>query len=291
MGTVEIAAVSRDESIRAELARAFDKAPARWRVTLHESPPGSADVVVFGPDVAGRDGIVLDPSEPERLVADVTAALDASRVSNLVAVTGVGGGVGATTVALHLAAAAGADAQVCCVDRPGGGIGSRLDLPAAAPTWADGPRDPFELLTPPVASGFRVLLAPEGGEDCPRSILDRARVTFDHVIAETTSRDGSWAGARVALFVMTPTIPSARRAAAIMATQPEMSCALVTNRLGPGGEATRAALEAIVGCKIAIELPTTPALRDAEDDGRLVTSPWFRWTRSIARLWRALERA
>jgi hypothetical protein len=65
--------------------------------------------------------------------------------------------------------------------------------------------------------------------------------------------------------------------------------AVVTNKLGPGGETTRAELQELLGGRpIAIELPCCPALRDAEDDARLLASDRHRWRRAVKRLAAAL---
>lgn len=52
---------------------------------------------------------------------------------------------------------------------------------------------------------------------------------------------------------------------------------------------TRSALERILERSVALELPCAAALRDAEDDARLVTTGFSRWLRAIDRLCKALE--
>ena len=64
--------------------------------------------------------------------------------------------------------------------------------------------------------------------------------------------------------------------------------ALVINRTGWGGELTRAAIARIVQRRIALELPFSPGLRDAEDRCELLTSPLSPWLHKIRRLARAL---
>lgn len=276
--------MSRDPTIRSELARAFDAAPASWRIGLYDSPPADADLVVLGPDVSG-EGIAFDPAHPERLIEEIAAS---AVTSNLIVVTSAGGGTGVTSVALHLAKAAAESHRTCCVETRPGGMGLRLDLPDSVPTWTD----PAEAPTPvSVAGGFRVLLAPSEPMDASH-VVDHATETFDIVVADAPQTDQSLlARARCAVLVMPPTIPGAVRARAVLAAAPSTRWAIVTNRLGPGGETTTAALERILEAKIAVELPTCAALRDAEDDGRLLSSPLHGWWRTIRRLWRALENA
>ena len=293
MERAKIAAVSRDPDVRLELARAFDSAPPTWDVVLHETVPADADVIVSGPDVGDESGIVFDPGHPERLIPAVLASLRDQARSNLIVVTAPSGGTGATSVALHLAQTAGRTRDVCCVDRPGGGIALRLDVPEDAPTWADlGPGEDIKLVAPPVPGGFRVLLSPETGGDFSHEVLARALSSFDIVVAERPALPPHHLErARAAILVIAPTIPSARKGAAAIDACPGAAWAVVANRLGPGGRATRVVLEAAVGRRIAIELPTSPGLRDAEDLGRLIDSPLSRWLLGIRRLWRAVERS
>lgn len=287
--SLEVAAVSRDPAIRSELARAFDAAPPTWHVTLYETPPADADIVVLGPDVPG-DGITFDPAQPARLLDEISAR---TATSNLIAVTSAGGGTGLTSVVLHLAKAAAAGSRTCCLEAAPGGMALRLGLPDAAPTWAD-VLDPESALEPaalPVPGGYRVLVAPtEAGRDV-HGVVERAISIFDVVVAEVSAPGASLIQqARCAVLVVPPTIPGAARARALLDAYPATRWGIVTNRLGPGGETTRAALECILDRKIAIELPTCAALRDAEDTGRLLSSPLYGWWRRIQRLWRALDR-
>jgi hypothetical protein len=92
-----------------------------------------------------------------------------------------------------------------------------------------------------------------------------------------------------AVLIVSPTIPHVRRAAVLLeSTAQQTRWAIVLNRLGPGGETTRIALQRLLGHPITMELPCCPALRDAEDDCRLVTSPLHRWRRAVVRLARAV---
>lgn len=289
VGSLEVAAVSRDPAIRSELARAFDAAPLSWNVTLHDTPPQNVDVVVLGPELQG-DGIVFDPEHPERVIEEISARTE---TSNLFVVTSTGGGTGLTTVALHLAAAAAVGARTCCLETSPGGMALRLGLSDGVPTWAEvtEPETDIESAAIPVPGGYRVLPAPAGAGSEVHGITTRASAAFEVVVAEVPPDSPSIDDARASVLVMPPTIPGAARARAVLDARPGTRWAVVTNRLGPGGEATRAALEKILDRKIALELPTCPALRDAEDTGRLLTSPLYRWSRAIRRLWRALEAA
>jgi hypothetical protein len=94
----------------------------------------------------------------------------------------------------------------------------------------------------------------------------------------------------VVVLVTLPTRPAIARAKEIL-TLEGARWAVVTSRVGAGGCLTRRRLEALLGHRIAIELPCSPALRDAEDDGSILTSPLSPWWWKVKRLWRALETA
>ena len=97
-------------------------------------------------------------------------------------------------------------------------------------------------------------------------------------------------GGTVAILVMTPSIVSAHRARDLLASAPDASWAVVVNRLGPGSEATTRMLEQVLGRRITLELPCTPALRDREDEGRLLMNKWSRWLSRIDRLAQAVAK-
>jgi hypothetical protein len=248
-----------------------------------EAPP-DADVLVFGPDMDAEGGIAFDPDNAADLLSDIENALSAGVGSNLYVVTGTGGGVGVTTLTVHLAMNAAREHSTCCIG--GHGMGLRLDLPADAPVWDEGAE--IDGVTVPVAGGFRVALTENEGT----SAIDPARARFDRVLVDVSGRDDDvFRSARAVVLVMPPTVPGARAALEVTQAHPDVGWALVTNRLGPGGEMTRVALEQIVGRRIAVELPTCAPLRDAEDDGRLLDSVLYRWPRRVAQLWNALERS
>ena len=297
MASVHVAVVTSDRDVRLAAARAFDDAPAAWSVELYETPPEEADVVVFGPDVDAGGGLRFDPSDPSALIAGIEQRV-ASVHTRVTAVTGAGRGVGVTSVAAHLAAAMARDHATCLVDLDVGGMTAlRLGIDADDHlTWRDaldGGRS-LESCALPVASGFRVLLAPDS-EDAGAAawLLERARSAWERVVVDLPcgqplSEVVEEADAGV--LVVSPTISSAARAKRTLEASPRLPWAVVLNRLGPGGETITAELARLVGRPVALELACAPRLRDREDDGRLLTSPWTRWWRGIERLAGALER-
>ena len=273
--------------MRLQLARAFDAAPAGWDVTLHDSPPDNADVLVAGPDTKVGGAIRFDPTDPQGLITAIEES-SARQATGPMVVVGACGGCGATTLAVHLAAVG----KACLIDASGGDIRRRLDMPGAK-SWAPAlTGEAVELSALPVAPGFRVLLSPGDGERDLTRVLDLAGKSFPDVLVETSHAGlDRIAPPRVGVLVATPTRPSCESAAEIVAAHTETRWAIVTNRVGSGSSLTKRRLEAIVGRKLAVELPCSPALRDAEDSGRLVTSPLSVWLWQVKRLWRALQTA
>lgn len=281
--TLKVAIVSRDARVRAAAATAFQDAPAQWKVELRPDEPEDADVVVHGADVATGDGIVFDPDRPADALRAVESVAGRGRVY---VVAAAAGGAGATTVALHLAAAL---APSCCaeLDR----ASARLGLPGDAATWL--PRDDERSLRGlPVAGGFQVLRAPDpcpGPEAFP---LEEARSSFARLVLDVGTRrdlDAVLGAADAAIVVTTPARPAALAARSLMGAFPEAHWTVVVNRLGSGGQIMRGGLEDLLGHSVAIELPCCPALRDAEDEARLLTGSWRRWTSGVTRLARALS--
>ncbi len=298
MPSLRVALVSRDQTVRLAAARAFDAAPASWCVELYESVPEDADVVVYGPDIAGGRGIYFDPACPERVVDEVESAAASARARSIV-VTSPSGGTGVTSVGLHLAAAAARRGPACYVElNEASSAVDRLGFEGESTrTWADvdESRESLRRAAVPVAGGFRVLLSPgpQSDPDIPE-LLRRTHAEFERIVVDSVD------GARLevaleladaAVLVMPPTLPGARRAARLLTRFPEVPWLVATNRMGPGGETTRAGLQRVLGRRIAVELPCSPALRDAEDRGALVRSAWSRWKRGVERLYGALERA
>jgi hypothetical protein len=298
MPLLRVAVVSRDQNVRLAAARAFDAAPASWRVELHESAPVEADVVVLGSDIATGDGIRFAPARPERVVEEVERAAAAARTRSIV-VAGAGGGTGVTSVALHLAAAAGRAAPTCFVD---------LDLAATAAdrlgfsgeriqTWGDvdASRESLRRAAIPFSGGFRILLSPGSPSDVDvRDLLRRTRAEFERIVVDVVDDarlEAALDFADAAVLLMAATVPGARRAARLLERFADAPWLVISNRMGPGGETTRAGLQRVLGRRIAVELPCSRALRDSEDEGRLVTASWSRWKRGVDRVYRVLERA
>lgn len=270
------------EDLKMSAARAFDDAPAEWEIWLSAEPPRGVDVLV-SVDVSLPGAVPMDLDDPGAVIDRIK-----ERVAPrpwLVAVVGASGGCGTTSIALHLAAAAPSGSPAALVDlQPGGWAAFRLGI-SDEQLPGDATREPVVL---PVAGGFRVLFA---ADPVPTGALFEA--AFDHarrVIAdapvEVLARS-SRPPDRVVL-VMTPTIPSATRAGLLLRNHPDLSWVPVTNRTGPGSETTRVDIERILGRRVALELPCSPGLRDAEDDLKLLTSPFSPWWMRIRQLSEAL---
>ena len=293
---LRVAVVTRDQAMRLEAARAFDDAPPSWVVTLHDSVPGDADVVVFGPDLGRAPGIVFDPLDPGGVVRAIKARVESDRSGSSVVVTSASGGTGVTTLALHLAAAAAQSSNTCVLEAEAlSGAALRLGLEEGSyRTWAevDGDGSILEGAVP-MPGGFRALLAPPTWKrDLFGDVAAAAQRVFDTLIVDAPFccpwplfPEDAFTG----VVVMSPTVPSAHRTRSLLDGHPDTSWAIVSNRLGPGGETTRTELEGTLERRIAVELPCTPALRDAEDEGRLLSTGWTRYWRAVVRLSKALR--
>lgn len=284
---IRIAAVSEDPEERMQLARAFDRAPSSWTISLHDDVPDDADVLVCGPGRQIAGAIEFDPDVPHQLISDIEQRMGTRSTGRRFFVVGATGGSGATSVALHLAAAG----RGCVVEAPGSGIRRRLGL-SSARSWSL--ENEIELSALPIAPGFRVLLAPssEAEAQLPK-IADRAAAAFPTVLLDCPPNmlDGLAARGDICVLVVLPTRPAAERAREILSSHGAPRWAVVTNRVGPGSGLTRRRLEEILDRRISIELPCSAALRDAEDDGALLTSPFSPWLWKVKKLWRALETA
>jgi len=296
MEGLRVALVSMDPATRLAAARAFDAAPMAWSLELCAAPPPSADVVLWGPDLARDGDPVFDPGEADRLLGDIEEAARAPASSKVVVVTSASGGAGTTTVALHLAAAWPAGTPWYVEWGSGlGGAASRLGLAEGdTRTWADvdGTEGSLLLSALPVPGGFRAVLAPTQGER-PEDLLARTGRAADVVIVDagaSSDRASALAGATCGVVLVPPTPAAAVRARAFLDQQPTIDWALLLSRTGGGGDMTRARLSAALGRSVALELPHTPRLRDAELDGQLLTRGWSRWGSRITRLAYALER-
>ena len=225
------------------------------------------------------------------MLDDVARA--AATRTRVVAVTSPAGGAGVTSIALHLATALN---DCCFVDLDcEWGAARRLGLaPDEVRTWADaraGDRA-FERSCLPVAGGFRALLSPGASTPFDPGLVECAARHFARVVLDVPgprASDAVLEAVSTVVLAVTPSVPAAHRAHAILRAHPGVKWAIVTNRLGPGSETTRTEIERIIGRRVAVELPCCPSLRDAEDVGRLTSLTWTRWGRRVARLARALE--
>lgn len=264
--SVIVAIIGSSEASRSDMVEALDHAPTSWVLQLHREPPERADVVVCDRDIEGLDGaLVFDPRDD--LVARIAARVD--RPGRTIVVSSPGGGTGATSVAIHLAAELAARGHTTgLVDMdPQRGAHARLGLDTE-PT----PPEPI-----PIAGGFRVSSSLDHSRGFRRVVVDVPRAALGSI-------DAIDAGVLVAV----PTPAGARRVEAMIEAHPGIPWHVVLNRLGPGGETTRAQVERMIG-RSALELPACAALRDSEDDGRLLRRGWTRWSRGIGRLAAVLD--
>ncbi|MGH2734490.1 MAG: division plane positioning ATPase MipZ [Actinomycetota bacterium] len=283
---LRVALVAEDAGVRGAMARAFQGAPPDWEVTLHDVPPQDADVVVAGPEFESVPGIRFDCRAPQRALEEVEAAV-ADRPGRTYVVTAAVGGAGTTTLALHLAASLAGTAPTCVLDLDArGGVAARLGLADDHLTWReDG--------SVPVAGGFRALPSPEDARpDEFAPALERAAAVFERVVVDAPDREAlevAARAARAAVLVLTPTVPSALRSRALLDRHTDCNWAIVSNRTGPGGELLCSELEDRLAHRVALELPCSPALRDAEDDCRLLAHRWTRYLRGVRTLAERLE--
>ena len=250
---------------------AFDRAPAHWEVTLHEERPRDADAIVLLPGIPG-DGFSFDPEDPQRVIDEIRAAPGPRR--NVVGVWGPLPGAGATSVAVHLAAALARYQDSYLID---------LDPWRGAARWfacppPDSDVQDDELRARPVPGGFRLV---EG--DLPVDRLGASRVVVDGPHAAVRR-----AGCGRNVIVVPSGRTGVERAAEMLATIDLGPSAIVVNRTGWGGELTSSAIQRSLGHRVALELPFSPGLRDAEDRARLMTSPLSPWLNGIRRLARAI---
>lgn len=294
MSRIHVAIVSRSPVTRAAAAAAFDGAPEDWEVTVHEEIV-PADHTVCGPEDAIEGAVVFDPRRPTDVLEEIQRRIPGT-TSRFFAVSGIGGGSGATTLALHLAAAFGRACVYLDLDLEWGAA-ARFGLDRAAiKTWADigTSTDDVKRAALPVAPGFRALFAPRPRPDLPdaRLVLERSRAIFDPVVVDLGSGAGPIAmDASACIWVIPATSTGVARARERIGSFPGQRAALVLNRTGAGGGITKARAAEELGHPISLELPGTPALRDAEDEQRLLAGPWTRYARRVAALARALENA
>lgn len=291
MRPLRVAIVSSAPEVREAAAAALAGAPRGWSVELAEDG-SSADVVVSGPNDGLPGSIVLDPGDPTGLIERVSQHPGTGR-ARVYGVVGAGGGVGATTVALHLAAALGRGSAYLDLDVRWGSA-ARLDLDRGEiRCWAAGIEgDELRRAALPIRPGFRALFAPPGATHPDTSLLQAAAREFEHVVVDGAGPPGGLVGHATAYVLVLPSAAQGvRRAVEALEALGDAPVALVLNRTGAGGRLDRRTIARRLCRGIALELPHTPALRDAEDEGRLLTGPWCRFSRRIARLAGALVSA
>lgn len=278
--SLRVGIVCPEQRLRMSAARAFDAAPAEWDISFSAEPDEEADVLVaVGVSLPGA--VSMDPSDPEAVIDRIRQRYSQSR--RLIVVIGASGGCGATSIALHLAAA-WRDGGVAVVDlHRGAPAALRLGI---ADAGIDADIDPVVL---PVAGGFRLVFP----RDASQGIVRVPQVAFEHagtVIVDAPPEAVGCLETRAdrVVLVMTPTVPSATRAELLLGSDPEQVWVPVTNRVGPGSETTRLDIERILGRRIALELPCSPGLRDAEDELKLLTSSLSPWRLRVQRLADAL---
>ncbi|MFI0483677.1 CpaE family protein [Actinomadura sp. 9N215] len=208
---------------------------AGTRPGVHRITAATGPRVRLAPRGSGAD--VIRPRERRRrMAAGEAAAAGRARLGRLVALCGAKGGVGATTLAVHVAVAvAGAGRTVCLVemDLQKGDLSAYLDvqhrhsiadLAAAAGDDATGDLDGAVVAEALYAHplGPRLLLAPAHGEDAEeisarasRRILTLVRSRFDVVIVDGGSHlsDAGAVAVEVAdevVVVATPDVPALR---------------------------------------------------------------------------------
>ena len=288
MDKPRIAVVCSDPRIRLQAARAFDSAPLEWLVALFDEPPEDADVVVRTSRPPGR-GILLDLEHPDRTIAQITQELQGRAGGMVIEVASTGGGTGATSVALHLAAYLSEERPALYIESHRFcGAAFRLGLDEPGPAWIAG-SDVIPTATLPVAGGLRVLFAPDTDASIAPETVDACRGDFRFVVVDRGPRVSECEALAKRVLVMPPTVPSARRAARILQDNVADGWIVLSNRLGPGSEVTDAVIASVVGRSCSVELPCSPSLRDAEDSGRLLRAHASGWSRRIARLARALN--
>lgn len=260
-----------DEDARIALVRALDRAPSSWHLSLHRDVPDDVDVIVCDTGVDAPGAIVVGDGDAGDVVDRIVQK--AGPGGRIIVVSSPSGGTGVTSLALHLAAYLAEGSSTCLLDLDERwGCRARLGLdPSVRPDQAV-----------PVAGGFRLLHGSDRLDDAvaafDRVVVDAPKETLERLPAYTSE----------GLLVVSPTAEGIRRAHAFLGEDhPVSRWVIATNRLGPGGEITRAQIENALEQPV-LELPCCATLRDAEDDGRLVAKGWSRWSRAVARIAREI---
>ena len=280
--------VSDRQDVLLAAAAAFDDAPADWAMFLGAEAPEGTDLVVAEAGSAIPGAICFDPSRPDALLPQIQARI---KKPDVIAVTSACGGSGVTSVALHLALALAQTSHGVFVvesNRDCGVVERAAIDRGSVPTW-EGVTSADEVSSRiiTVPGGLRLLAAPEDDDGCKTVIEACAHLGPTVIDATTTLLSGLHAATRV-VALLPPTVPGAVRTRRLIESHPSLTWAPVVNRLGRGGETTRLQLASLLGCSPTIELPCTPALRDAEDLGHLLSGQRTRFARRVRVLTAAL---
>lgn len=228
------------------------------------------------------------PETAARPFARTPEAVPVGR-SPLIGVVGATGGCGVTTIAVHLARSH-RSCVVECGSRAGLAERVALDRDRLVAWGADDSLDGLDLAALPMPGGFRAVFArgetPEGVEGVAAAMAGR----FDSVVLDVPFGHDPPVVCDVVVVVMPASVPGALRARPLVAQLESAAYAVIANRLGAGGEVTRTELQRTVRRRIALELPACAALRDAEDEGRLI-APGRSWSRRLDRVARAVRGA
>lgn len=260
-------------------------------MSLGTSVPEGADVVVTEPGAPSPGGVTFDPKRPGDLIEQIRAFLSVPSWGPVV-VTSACGGSGVTSVALHLAAAFASTAGEAYVVESHSrcGVLERLGLDRnELPTWGgmqDGDGVDGAVVSAP--NGLRLLAAPSGTASCGAAVSAGTGRGVTVVDAAPSVLDDLGLSRGRVVVMLPPSIPAAHRTRALLGARPDLTWAVVVNRLGRGGETNRARLAAVLGVAPTLELPCTPSLRDAEDLGRLLHERRTRFARRVGVLATAL---
>jgi hypothetical protein len=273
-----------DPETRLALVRAFESAPGSWDVFL------ASDARPYDVRVTDRPGsandISFDPTDPAGSLARVAERFTDPK-EKIVTVTGARRGCGVSTLALHLAAACSSVQTTSLIDLdPSSSLRARLGLPADARHWGDR-GDARTSAALPHSAGFRLLLAPVGGDADPGNVLRSTASHCRRAIVDAPTgpwREEALRNSRSAVLVVAPTPGGIAAAKRVLDRYAEIPWSCVANRLGPGGALTKRHIAKELGRPVSIELPCSPYLRDREDDCRLLTERWSRYYRRVLRL-------
>lgn len=277
-----VALHTQDPSCRLALVRAFESAPSTWDVFLWDGS-ASFDVRVTDVPTSSAD-VVFDECDPSATVREVGRLLSATS-HRLTVVTGARRGTGVSTLALHLAAALSCTATTSLLDLDQhSSLRARLGLPDDARDW--GRQDPASAGLP-LSAGFRVFLAPSNDVGDAPSAIKAACIRSSHVVMDAP--DGPWREQALsictsAILVVPPSPQGIAHARLSLASHPGVRWLCVVVRLGAGGELTKRHVERALDHPIVAELPSSPYLRDREDEHRLLNERWSRYYRRTLRL-------